>query len=467
MKRVVFFLCLFANLCWGWGEVGHHIIARSAVEILKNHPLFVNASIPIEKSQPFLSVFKSKQYQQGHLANIPDTYWRNLESPWTEAGTMLGAPTHYFNSEALLVQLKRKDLNGVEFLLNYMDTEHKLKSLPHFFKTVGSLPWRAQQFTDLYSQSLQSQTNLKCSESQQAQNNTRNILTFAGLMAHFTGDVTMPYHTSLDHDAISVGQKGLHSYFEQDLVNELEKDSLFAKVTQRAESLLSQSESKNGTPSLQSLHHQAAQLYPNQLSSQRTVALMLTIATDSLSKIEKLRQLDYTYAIASLKEALTMPECQNLSVVKGLKEQYEKLETQDQRSAFENVKVLSYPSSYDDKKAEPACRRPPSARVDEDGHSSPDGKTVAQWHESLIVDRLALAAVLTADIWTEEWKKANAPALCSTYLYAHKPSFISPTETKCSGYALKEPPDEFTLPKGKNALTQKFPHSTESYCLSF
>lgn len=466
MKRFVFLLSLITQMCWGWGEVGHHLVARSAVKILKTHPLISKTDMASDRLESFLSVFNSKEYQQGHVANIPDTYWRNLESPLTEAGNLLGSPTHYLNSESLLVQLKLKNLIGVELLLDYAKTQRELKELSHFFTDVGSLPWRAQQFTDLYTQALNSQLgSTECKSSKKSELNTRVITTHAGLLTHFTGDVTMPYHTTIDHDAIAVGQKGIHSYFEQDLVNELEIENLFSKVVERAKSLMNPlNEEPN---SLSAIQTQALQRYPKQTASQRTTALMLTVAMDSFSNIEKLRQLDYTYAIASFKEALIMPQCQNLAVVKELKNQYDKLETQEQRTAFENVKVLSYPSTYDDKKVEPACRRLPSTRVDIDGKFFSEGKSVAQWHEALIIDRLALATILTADIWVHEWQRANQPKLCPTYLYSHKPSFISPAEKNCSGYAAHELGKEFVLSHQKTAQKQNFSHGTQSYCLSF
>ncbi|MFM8316693.1 MAG: hypothetical protein ACKOA8_20620, partial [Deltaproteobacteria bacterium] len=346
MKRLSLILGVWSQLCLGWGEVGHHLIARSAVELLTTHrelaPLIETKS---ETAQSFLNVFRSKQYQQGHLANIPDTYWRNLDHGFEEDGNLLGSPSHYFDAESFLTPLKAKDFSSVSIPLSYAETKRKLPHLSGFFRE-GSLPWRAQQFTDLYQQALSKMVSQKCTPDKKGEELTREVLTYAGLMAHFTGDVSMPYHASIDHDAIAIGQKGIHGYFENDLVSELELSGLYAKVVARAEALMRSPVPLDETPSLETLRKTSKETYPSQLPNQETSALMMAVLADSFSLTEKLRQLDYTYAIATLDEALKLPYCQNLPVVLELKNQYDKLEKPEQKMLFGKVKVLSQPSDF-------------------------------------------------------------------------------------------------------------------------
>jgi hypothetical protein len=454
MKKILVLTVLWAQLGWGWGEVGHHLIGRTAVEILKFHPALdpteLNAK-SMDSVQNFLKIFQLKKYQQGHLANIPDTYWRNLESNQKEVGNLLGSPTHFFDSEILLTAANTQEISKAAIPLSYADAKSKFAAVSQFFNHVGSVPWRAQQFTDLYSRSLSQLVAQRCQESKRGEELTREATTYAGLLSHFTGDVTMPYHASIDYDAIAVGQKGIHSYFEQDLVDELETADLYSKVVQRAQVLLTSPGFVGNTPSLNLLKKKSFEMYPQQQPTQRTSALILALLDDSYSQIEKLRQLDYTYSIASLDEALVNPACKDFPVVKELKFQYDSLR-EEQKKVFGKVKVLSQPSSYHDKKIASACRRSPSARVNQDGELSPEGKTVAQWHEDFILSRLALAAAVTADIWVHYWLQSQQPQLCFTYLYAHKPSFISPTDPHCAGYALSESQKDFLMENGKSAL---------------
>jgi hypothetical protein len=470
MRILLFLFSLVSHIGYGWGEVGHHLIARAAAQVLKFHPKLSSNQSPSaanENLESFLKVFKDKQYQEGYLANIPDTYWRNLEGSQSEVGQLLGSSTHYFNLEHLSKRLPSDGFSIPNIVLDF-ETTKKESNIADFFTKVGTLPWRAQQFSDLYFQSLEKQSQNPCSSSPQSENQTRLVTAYAGLLAHFTGDVSMPYHTSIDHDARAVGQKGIHIYFENHLVSELEMDNFYYKVVKRTLELLNSPTSIDGIPSLQSLYADVARKdFQKKGTAPTTFDLMLAVISNSHSLIERLRQLDYTFAVATLDESLEMKECRNFAVVKELKNQYGKLEKEEQRKIFGKVKVLSIPSDYDDKKTEPACRRKPSTRVNEDGELSDNGKTVAQWHESLIVDRLALAAMLTADVWVTQWLKARTPQLCPTYLYAHKPNFISPTDKKCSGYALKELPKNFLMKNAKSALTQSPKRDDLNSCLAF
>ncbi len=470
MKQLIFLSLFCSQVCLAWGEVGHHLIARAAVEVLRSHPalhLTDGNETQTESLNNFLRVFTSKQIQEGHLANIPDTYWRSLDLGLEEAGDLLGSPTHYFDSEKILVLSKAVDFSIIKIPLNYQQVKKDFSGIHNLFTELGTLPWRAEQFTQLYSNALKANPKVDCNNNKTAEAATRNITTYAGLLAHFTGDVTMPYHTSLDHDAISVGQKGIHGYFERDLVNELELSGLFGKVVTNAEKLLQSPTEVESTPSIIMLRQKAKENYPEQTSIQESTAVMMEVIRDSFSLIEKLRQLDYTYAIASLEEAMKRADCKGSEVVKELAAQFETLETKEQRSVFEKVKVLSIPSGYQIKKTTSACRRSPSTRVTIDGELSKTGKTVAEWHEALIVNRLALSAALTADIWVREWLRHQRTNLCATFLYAHKPSFISPTDANCSGYALKESAKDFLKTNGKSVLPFQKISSNQNNCLSF
>ena len=92
-------------------------------------------------------------------------------------------------------------------------------------------------------------------------------------------------------------------------------------------------------------------------------------------------------------------------------------------------------------------------------------KTVAEWHEDLILKRLSLSAAITADIWATIWWEANHPSLCWTWDYALKPSFISPTDEACFGYATAENPNGFLKKDGTSALPWKKPEGAP--CVTF
>ncbi len=216
---------------FGWGEAGHHLIARSAARLAEKHPALkevkdVEARRALDQ---FLKVLRDRHYQQGHLANIPDVYWRNLEDGLAQAGNQLGSPTHYLNAEYLAPEGAKDPYLESKVPLDYEAARSYVSGLYpsiSLFKTVGTAPWRAQQFATLMKSALEATPKAACEtyENKEAPP-TRAMLTFAGILAHYTGDSAQPLHSTKDFDAVATGQKGLHWYFENDLVNALSPPS--------------------------------------------------------------------------------------------------------------------------------------------------------------------------------------------------------------------------------------------------
>jgi hypothetical protein len=191
-------LGLLCRWAFGWGEIGHQLIARTAAQLVSQHPQIEK----LKKENPalvekFLLTFSGARIELGHLANIPDLYWRSLDGGWTEEGNLLGAPTHYFDSEHFS-EVTDADYFSTKIPLAYelakafpvrnifVDPARNLKTSPLvFFKDTGTAPWRAQQFSDLLTWSLQNQGDCATSE-KTIPSATATALGFAGLMAHFT-----------------------------------------------------------------------------------------------------------------------------------------------------------------------------------------------------------------------------------------------------------------------------------------
>jgi len=97
-------LFFFPTLGHAWGELGHHLVARTAAKLVAFHPILLEHKGKKEHQKAvasFVEVFRTRAIQQGHLSNIPDIYWRNLESKWKKDGNLLGDPTHYLNADRL------------------------------------------------------------------------------------------------------------------------------------------------------------------------------------------------------------------------------------------------------------------------------------------------------------------------------------------------------------------------------
>lgn len=376
MKRtIVIFVIFVTHVALGWGEAGHHLVGRLSAKLLAHHPLIV-AKFGHEmvlqerrRKNAFLNTFYERRFMLGHLGNIPDTYWRNLE----ESKTRMGNPTHYLNREIVLEMESQVGFAIPKIPADYETAKRlvkKDKPKVNFFEQIGTLPWRAQQFANLYFQSLKQLPREACETlANQKKSHTLEVLTFAGLMSHFTADASVPLHATKYYDGKERDQKGLHSYWESDLVDALEEEDLEKKVWNRALGELSE-----GT-----FFEAAKKKYPNEDSKNRVAAYLLTLLDDSALQIPSLESLDRKYALK---------RCPN------------------------NEKNV--------------CRKAPWEKV--------EGKTIAQWNEPVIVERLALAVAVTTHIWATLWQEVGADDLCFTWDYAHKPEWISPTDPKVAGY---------------------------------
>lgn len=448
------------QLAFGWGETGHHLIGRTAARLLKFNPRIVEKQklgTAHEKAaiREFLSIYSKKEIQQGHVSNVPDIHYRNLDGDLAEDGQLLGDATHHMDPERLLSITSPEEFFKVKLPLNYEEARQfafTLKPGFDFFHEFGTVPWRAQQFYSLYADALFNYPST-CSGLNEETHPTRTALTYAGLLSHFIGDSSMPYHATSDYDGIATSEKGIHSYFETEMVDYLDHNGLADEVYKAATQLTVES----GTNSVQDFNARSLALFPNQKYEEQVTALEFTLLGDSYQNLQAVRDLDVIYGIATLEEALSFESCQGLSQVKRMKKELEGITSPSEKKKFLARKVMGETGPGGG--AIPPCRRPADYTV--------DGKPVAFWFKDLIVKRLAVSTALLSELWTRAFWEKGMPKLCFTYKYALKPAFVSPTDSNCFGYALKEDPKQFLKKDKTSALPWKKAAESTAKCLSF
>jgi hypothetical protein len=174
---------LFGGLCYGWWEKGHGSIAQGAV-----------AGLPAEMPRFFRSAGK----QLFHLAADPDR-WKN---PSCKALRAAEAPDHFIDLEYY---------GGKPFPADRYKAIELLQKLEKKPERTGMLPYAIMEnydrlscaFYDYRADNLDPAIQAKC-------------LVYAGILAHFTADCTMPLHTTKDFDGRpdkdgNLVQKGLHA----------------------------------------------------------------------------------------------------------------------------------------------------------------------------------------------------------------------------------------------------------------
>jgi hypothetical protein len=471
MTRVFSFL--FASfLFWpiagfGWGEAGHHLVSRLAAKLAAKHPELkdVKEGDARKALDQFLKLLKDRRYQQGMVSVVPDVHWRNLDDGLAALGNQLGAPTHFLDGEFLVAEGVKDPFEATKIPLEY-DAARAAFAQVHptvsFFKTIGTAPWRAQQFASLTRAAFEAAPKAACETLETRDDHpTRTALTFAGLLSHFTADAAMPLHGTRDSDSVSTGQKGLHWYFENDLVDALEP-SLEAKVEAQAEKVFLGP--ANQKASLAALLKRVSDRHPDLKRDDRITAVVMRELADSYANIKRLQDLDLKYAVATAEEALNLEACH--PTVSALIGEMEKTTSKAKRRELMRQKAIGSKEPE-----QPPCRRLPTALADWAGAPckvpGAGCRTVAAWHETLIVERLALATAITADAWVRAWRDAGSPYLCSTWKYALKPSFVSPTNGACFGYAKNEKPEDLTGTARPNPTIWKSSAKSVLDCIQF
>ncbi len=204
-------LTLSSQQTFSWGGRGHHTICDAAVYLTQEKGL--------------RDYLKAKPHIMGYLCNIPDTYWREISGEFNK----LGNPTHFVDLELLGVKPEEFPTDYKSIIQNYTGKENPLekgKTIKSVPSEVGSNWWRADQF---YRRATANAEAWKATPTpqnkQEEQDENLPFNKFAadfvinlGVMGHFVGDNSQPYHTSVDYDGWLSGHGGIHAYYEETMV---------------------------------------------------------------------------------------------------------------------------------------------------------------------------------------------------------------------------------------------------------
>jgi hypothetical protein len=202
MKKtlVAILLAAASPAAYAWGPLGHRVVAETAA-------LLVEDDLPATWG-PLLA---RHRFELGVYAFLPDASFRHEDG----AGGTIEGPTHFLNLDAPVAATANR----------------------------GTVDRRVVQFLELASEQLKDVRAPKGAylRGATAQGDARRVylgLYLLGVMAHYSGDVSMPYHATSDFNGYAVGEGGIHFYFESDCVDALEpglsKDVLAAARKNRA-----------------------------------------------------------------------------------------------------------------------------------------------------------------------------------------------------------------------------------------
>lgn len=231
MKTLIFvfsFLLVlaFAKQSLAWGGRGHATICDAATFLVKN---------------PDLKKFMThRPHVMAHLCNIPDIYWRSIPNEMQKEGN----PSHFIDSELISVKLKDIPLDYAKLIQEYENKPKAnqagttIKDFPHEF---GSVWWRANQFFNLAVAGKSDMALVLDKKDEQNESNLYNKAVYGffvnlGLMGHYVGDSSQPFHNTDDYDGYNKGHGGIHGYYEEVVLASLEGD-LHQKILNSAKKM--------------------------------------------------------------------------------------------------------------------------------------------------------------------------------------------------------------------------------------
>ncbi|WII70600.1 hypothetical protein QJS83_09030 [Bdellovibrio sp. 22V] len=219
MKHLLISLILLSSSqVFAWGGRGHDTICRVASFLVK---------------EPGLKEYlQHKPQMMGHLCNMPDFYWKSLGGD----ANKLGNPTHFIDIEVIGLPVKDIPTDYKKLIADFTGKPNKFKNDGSTIKSIptefGSSWWRVDQFMRIIEnlgQQLAKATlpaNFKEEQNNELPYNklAYEMVVSMGLMGHFVGDNSQPFHTTADYDGYATGHGGIHAYFEDAVVGQFDGD---------------------------------------------------------------------------------------------------------------------------------------------------------------------------------------------------------------------------------------------------
>lgn len=388
--------CLLIGLrAQAWGERGHHLIGHTAALLMESF------SDKEAKDRGLSTFFKDRAHQFGHLSNLPDISWRETTRQ-SKSALVANGPTHFIDLE-LLVGLPTKDNKASyqKLLLglpsDYSEVLEKFDGKPNpisantaspqvlrVYFDVGSAPWRVRELfekmaaafacakekeTGVSSQLIDERPKwhlpiisqekppslgfnfYSCTKEQTRLEAISAALAIGGVMGHFVGDLTQPYHTTVNYDGWATGNGKAHEYFESTVVDSLEL-SIENEVYNRAKS-----------PSLK--HIIEKNIGVDWKTKGAASSFALALAANSWSRLDEAIHIDKKYALIQAR----------------------------------TTKDSSVPQQNEAKKGLPPLRHPASSQK------------VMKAFTPLLVERFAIGSRALAKIWYQAWIEGGKPNL--------------------------------------------------------
>jgi hypothetical protein len=186
-----------------WGRRGHSIVNTTAAYLLEE-----------DQKGDF---FGMHSFDLAYYGNVPDIVWKAPATYDQES------KQHYMDKEIFDRAFEERKALATDqdpLALSRGDFEKKYPQVPVH---AGRSFWRIREFEEGLEQTAVQLRGTSLSHEERFAQQGQWLL-LAGLIGHYVGDLTQPLHVTENFDGAQSGQKGVHAYFEEQVVDALYPD---------------------------------------------------------------------------------------------------------------------------------------------------------------------------------------------------------------------------------------------------
>ena len=206
----IFFLIFSASSsAHAWGKRGHALICQTAAYLAS--------------SEPKAGFLKERSFDLEYYCNVPDLVWKR------PATYKLEADNHFMDMEIFAREFKDSKVEH-PFELDRLAFNAAFPQIPEH---AGRAFWRIRELNDewekitilLTKPSDESKNpDMSSGATDEQKQKQADWLVHAGVIGHYVGDLSQPLHVTENYDGQLTDQKGIHSFFEDEMVNILAHD---------------------------------------------------------------------------------------------------------------------------------------------------------------------------------------------------------------------------------------------------
>ncbi len=182
---------------FAWGRRGHAAIAETAAMIAADR-------------KPGAAVLRDRAFDLGYYANVPDLVWKGPETYETER------TNHFMDLEIFARAFKARPDERKPYELDRAAFEARF---PEIERKAGRAYWRVRELTDRLG-AISTELRDPALSREKRHQRQAEWLVVAGAIGHYVGDLCQPLHVTENHDGQLTGQKGIHVFFENAVVND-------------------------------------------------------------------------------------------------------------------------------------------------------------------------------------------------------------------------------------------------------